>query len=179
MPIENDDDTIAAFYYGTTIHNSFDGMFEIMEYKMHVNPFTGSYNVDPNFEPEGKQLYKWVSGSLDAIYNNETIIDFKTCTKIPPKPLGQYVKQINFYSYMYWLHTGIDIKKGAILYLEKTSGFKKTKLFEFDLLDKDIIKDLMCYSLDVLSKDLSPDRNITYACKWCPYIDECDPHGNP
>jgi hypothetical protein len=155
---EFDDNTIDNFFYGTAVHNAFDGIVPIMEYQMCVNPFDEIIEdeiVDINKEMKDNP-FKWVSGSADAIINDEVILDFKTCTKLPSHNHVSYMKQINFYSYMYYLYTGIEIKKGANLFLEKTSGFHKIKLFEFDLNSIDINREAMMYIMDIISQEEPP-----------------------
>ena len=121
-PPKHDDESICNFYFGTAIHESFDGMYDNMEYHMCVNPFEQIIDeemVDIISEIKSNP-YKWVSGSADVI-TDEFILDFKTAKKMPSKPGDSYVRQVNFYSYMYYMHTGIEIKKGAILYIIKES----------------------------------------------------------
>jgi len=175
---EHDDDTIDNFFYGTAVHKAFDGMVPNMEYHMCINPFDESIEdviVDIKKEMK-KNPYKWVSGSADAIINDEVILDFKTCTKLPSKNHVSYMKQINFYSYMYYLHTGIEITKGANLFLEKTSGFHSIKLFEFDLQPLDVNREVMMYAMDTIANEEPPDKEPSFFCKWCPYIDICKPY---
>lgn len=174
---EFDDDTIDNFFYGTAIHESFDGMFDIMEYHMCVNPFDEIIEdemVDINKEMKNNP-YQWVSGSADAIVGDELILDFKTCTKLPSKNHTSYMKQINFYSYMYYLHTGIEIKKGANLYLEKSSAFHSIKLFEFDLMPLDFNRMMMMDIMDDIGKEEPPAKQAGFMCRYCPYIDICKP----
>jgi hypothetical protein len=158
--------SIPNFYYGTVIHESFDGMFPVMEYKMCVNPFDKLIEDDViNFEKDLEDYpFKWVSGSLDAIANNDTILDFKTCKKLPVKAGESYMKQINFYSYMYYLTTGTEIKKGAILYLEKESGFTNTKLFEFKLDDPETNRLYMCKIMSEIENENIPAKVISPLC---------------
>lgn len=174
---EFDHDTLCNFYYGTAIHESFDGMFEIMEKPMCVNPFEELIEDEMvNIEKEMKlNPFKWVSGSVDAIHKDEYILDFKTCQTLPNKVSERYVRQVNFYSYMYYLYTDIEIKKGAILYLEKESGFKKHKVFEFDLKDVDSNRFDMINAMSVISEDNIPNRNVSTLCTDCPYRPNCKP----
>lgn len=173
-----DHETLCNFYYGTAVHESFDGMFPTMEYQMCVNPFEELIEdeiVDIDKEMKDHP-YSWVSGSADAI--NEThIIDFKTCKELPSKPSDRYVKQINFYSYMYYLHTGVEITKGAIIYIEKVSGFREHKIFEFDLMDVDSNRFKMMDIMKTIENDDIPQRHETTLCTVCPYRNDCDPHG--
>lgn len=175
---EFDNDTIDNFFYGTAIHDSFEGMVDNMEYQMCVNPFEEIIEDEIlDIKKEMKDNpFKWVSGSADAIINDEIILDFKTCTKLPTANHPDYVKQINFYSYMYWLHTGIEIKKGANLFLEKSSAFHSIKLFEFDLQPLEFNREVMMLAMDTIGQEEPPERDISFKCKWCPYINYCDPY---
>lgn len=173
---EPDDASIDNFYYGTAIHDSFEGMSDIMEYKMCINPYEEIIEdeiiaIDAEMK---KNPYKWVSGSLDMILDN-TIVDFKTCAKLPSKNHLSYIKQINFYAYMYFLHTDVKIKKGANLYLEKSSGFHNIRLFEFDILDYDLIRDTMIFAMDEIAADEPPEKVPSHFCKTCPYLNVCKP----
>lgn len=190
---EIDDATIPNFYYGTVIHESFEGMFKTMEFHMTVNPFEEL--IDTEIVDIRKEMksnpYKWVSGSLDAIVgDNEGILDFKTMAKLK-QPFDSYVKQLNFYSYMYYLYTGIFIDKGYILGISKeylmefeekqflTHGSKKlggdVKVFEFDLNEPEFNQMMMCDIMDEIAKDEPPERNESYFCNWCPYMKTCEP----
>lgn len=169
-----DEDSVTAFYYGTTIHESFNGMFEVMEFPLYVDPFQ-DIALDEDYKPENK--FHAVSGSLDAIANNDTIVDFKTCSKLPSSPSIQYMDQINFYSYMYFTHTGIEIKKGAILYLEKSSGFKNYKVLEFNLNDPETNRLIMCKRITEIETDEPPVRVPTPLCTVCPFLESCKPVG--
>ena len=176
---EFDNDSIDNFYYGTAIHDSFDGMYPIMEYKMCVNPFMEFTEYDMNdIEREmHDHPYQWVSGAADAIVNNEVILDFKTCTKLPGKNHESYMRQINCYAYMYYLHTGIEIKKGANLFLEKSSAFHNIRLFEFKLQPLEYTRKYMCEVMDKIGEEEPPERTTTPLCTTCTYKDVCDPHG--
>ena len=173
-----DHETLTNFYYGTAIHESFDGMFKVMEKHMCINPFEELIEDEiVDIEKEMKDNpFKWVSGSADAITDSH-IIDFKTCKKLPSKPSDQYKRQINFYSYMYYLHTGIEITKGSIIYIEKESAFRKHKIFEFDLLDVDSNRHLMMSAMEQIAAEEPPERKENTLCTTCPFRDNCDPHG--
>lgn len=175
---KHDDDSICNFYYGTVIHESFDGMFDIMEKHMCVNPFEELVDEEiVDIEEEIKNNpYKWVSGSADVI-TDEFILDFKTSKKMPNKPSDSYIRQVNFYSYMYYLHTGIEIKKGAILYLIKETGLTEHRIFEFDLDDIETNRLKMMRAMDIISQEEPPKQNPNPLCTVCPYKTQCDPHG--
>jgi len=180
-----DEASITNFYYGTTVHESFDGMFEIMEFPMTVSPFmnisekdyVSNYSKDKFKESFNESPNLWVSGSLDAITDDHsTILDFKTCKKLPDKPSESYVRQINFYSYMWYLYSGEIIKQGAILYLEKSSGFIETRCFGFELDDLETNRLKMCMNMELIADGgTTPNRNKSKLCQYCNYKKECKP----
>lgn len=179
LPVIHGDDSVTNFYYGTTVHESFDGMFEIMENKMCVNPYaeiTEEEMVDIDKEMKDNP-FKWVSGSFDALYNGDTILDFKTAKKLPTSPSMSYIKQINFYSYMYYLQTGVEIKKGCIFYLDKSTAFHNVREFHFDLLTLEENRGHMIAAMDEIAGEEPPEKVPGILCTVCPYKDNCDPHG--
>ena len=72
----------------------------------------------------------------------------------------------------------IDVKKGAILYLDKPSSFKETKCFDFDLMGLEEIAKIVRNKLAEIRSDIEPYRVITFRCDYCPHLKTCDPHQN-
>lgn len=180
--VDVDERSMKNFYFGTAVHESFDGMFEVMEMKMTVNPFTRQTENDvKNIKTEiKKDPFSWVSGALDAVVKDDdgnptAILDFKTMKKITT-PYSSYVKQINFYSYMYFLYTGIFIDKGIFLCLDKSSGFQEEKVFIYDLVEPETNEELIRDIMIQIKGDEIPNRNESYFCNWCPYIKTCNPN---
>ena len=176
---ENYDITsIKNFYYGTVIHESFDGMFPVMELKLCVNPYDEiSEDEIVDIDKEMKDNpFKWVSGSFDGLMG-DTIIDFKTTMKPINKPSPQYVKQINLYSYMYYITTGINIEKGSLLYIVKNSGLRDAIEFQFDLLPKEEVREFMIGVMDEIASEEPPQRVPHIFCTTCQYKKTCEPHG--
>ena len=81
-------------------------------------------------------FYDCVTGTIDDIceINGETyIVDKKTARYIPKEPDEGYVIQINIYKLLLYLTEGIEVNKGAILYLSKTDSFQKPVCYDFNL----------------------------------------------
>ena len=170
--------TICNFYLGTILHEniSLGGRNEV--------PLAANIRTMKPVEINdiGKDdFYDCLTGTIDDILEigNETVIvDKKTTNQIPEYPAEEYVAQINYYKLLLYIVEGIEVKTGAILYLDKPSSFKESKCFVFHLWSLKDISEQVISKLDQLKCANEPDRVITFRCDWCPHLKICDPYGN-
>jgi len=171
-------DSICNFYLGILLHE------QAKLGKRNEVPVTANIrekkpvNVS---EINQDNFYECVTGTIDDILeiNGKTVIvDKKTTNRIPEQPSEEYQTQINIYKLLLYINEGIDVKKGAILYLEKPSSFKETACFVFDLMNLEEIERMVIYKLDELKSQTEPNRVITFRCDYCPHFKTCDPHQN-
>ena len=103
--------------------------------------------------------------------------DAKIYSKFEKKEIdSDYVFQLNEYKLLYFLKTGIDIKKGAIVYLDTATRFARPRVFEVCLEPIEEIQKKILDKLDVLRLGTLPDRNISWRCNYiCPYKSICKP----
>uniref|UniRef100_A0AAU7N495 Exonuclease n=1 Tax=Nitrosopumivirus cobalaminus TaxID=3158414 RepID=A0AAU7N495_9VIRU len=120
-------------------------------------------------------------GSMDNIIEidgEKVICDTKTCFRLPKEdelPEG-YRKQLNLYKLLYYIETGIEVKKGAILWLEKMTSLKNHKA---NVIELDELVDIRKMALDRMRNitgDKAPEPETHKWCKYCPYYktDKCD-----
>ena len=117
-------------------------------------------------------FYDCVTGTADDILqiDGETIIvDKKTTNGVPKEASKDYVFQLNVYKLLYFIKTGVDVKKGAIVYLNKIDSFKTVAVFEVPLLPVDEIRAEVLRRLDVIHSEAAPDRVISKRCEYCPF----------
>lgn len=123
--------------------------------------------------------YDIVQGAMDDLVeiDDELIIcDKKTTRQIPKEISLQYKTQLNIYKLLYYINNDIDVKKGAIIYIDKTTAWNKHKTIVFDLLDIGEIKQFVLDRLALLERQQLPPRKESFLCHWCPFIDECKPN---
>lgn len=126
-------------------------------------------------------FYDCVTGTIDDILEikgTTVIVDKKTTNRIPEQPSEEYQTQINIYKLLLYINEKIEVKKGAILYLDKPSSFKETACYIFDLMDLGEIEKMVLNKLDEIKSKEEPDRVITFRCDYCPHLKICDPHQN-
>jgi len=171
-------DSICNFYLGTLLHEQavLGGRNEV-PLAANINEMK-PMNVS---EIDKDNFLHCVTGTIDDILeiNGRTVIvDKKTTNRIPEQPSDEYVTQINIYKLLLHINEKAEIKKGAILYLDKPSSFKETRCFVFDLMELGEIEKMVKYKLKEINSDTEPDRVITFRCDYCPHLKTCDPHQN-
>jgi len=171
-------DSICNFYLGTLLHEQavLGGRNEIplSANITEMKPISATEINQENFND-------CVTGTIDDILeiNGKTVIvDKKTTNRIPERPSEEYVTQINIYKLLLYINEKIDVKKGAILYLDKPSSFKETKCFDFDLMGLEEIEKMVKNKLAEIKSETEPYRAITFRCDYCPHLKTCDPHQN-
>lgn len=169
---------VIGLVHGTALHECCDlGGLE-HEIKLAGNVLNmRKATYETKQRPEGER-FSIVQGSMDdlVVIDGEYIIcDKKTTKKIPYVVPVRYQTQMNIYKLLYFIKTGIDVKKAAIIYIDKTTGWVRHKTIIFELLDIDEIKPYCVDKLQILASNTPPDRHETPICKFCPFKIECDP----
>jgi len=170
--------TICNFFLGTILHEniSLGGRNEV--------PLSANIRTMKPVDVKdiGKDnFYDCITGTVDDILEiggEAVIVDKKTTNQIPEYPAEEYVAQINYYKLLFYIKEGIEVKTGAILYLDKPSSFKESKCFVFHLWSLKDISEQVISKLDQLKCENEPDRVITFRCDYCPHLKICDPHQN-
>ena len=170
--------SICNFFLGTLLHENVElgGRNEI-SVSANIRTMT-PINAE---EINNQNFYDCITGTIDDLVDvdGETIIvDKKTANRIPEQPASGYVMQINIYKLLLFINEKIEIKHGAILYLDKPSSFFESKCFVFDLMSLDEIKKMVTEKLDQLKMDSEPRRIVTDKCNWCQFLKICDPYNN-
>ena len=120
-----------------------------------------------------------IKGTIDDIIKVDDkiyIIDKKTTAKsIPKKIPAQYEWQLNIYKLLYYMEKKVDIKYGAICWIDKSSGWKNHKTYIVELLDNQNIMEYVLCKLAVLSTKRLPAKVTSPLCNYCPFFKECKP----
>lgn len=130
---------------------------------------------------EGEKITNCVKGSMDDLIeiDDELIICDKKTTKksIPREVSEQYKAQMNIYKLLYFITTGVEVKRAAIVYIDKSSAWERHKTRVFDLEPIENIRKFVLDKLQVLDTDSPPPKVVTFLCPWCDYYTECNPNG--
>jgi len=135
--------------------------------------------VEYTNKPRKKDRYECIQGSMDDLIeiDDELVIcDKKTTKQIPKIVSEQYQQQLNIYKLLYYINYNVEVKTGAIIYIDKTSAWNKHKTITFELLDIQDIREYCLESLGVLKQEGIPDRTESFLCNWCPFYKECAPN---
>jgi CRISPR/Cas system-associated exonuclease Cas4 (RecB family) len=145
-------------------------------------------------------FFDCISGKVDDIVQVDgepVIVDKKTYSSVTKKSAEDaeskvyfkfekrevdedYVFQLNEYKLLYFLKTGVDIKKGAIVYLDTATRFARPRVFEVCLKSIEEIKAAVLAKLDVLKLGVLPERTVSWRCNYiCPYKSICKPEEDP
>lgn len=122
-----------------------------------------------------------VKGTIDDIVEIDDeliIIDKKTTAKsIPKKIPSQYQWQLNIYKLLYNMQEGVEIKRGAIVWIDKSSGWKNHRTSIVNLLPIKKIFTYVLSKLSLLEGKMMPERVVTPLCEYCPFFKRCKPYG--
>jgi CRISPR/Cas system-associated exonuclease Cas4 (RecB family) len=89
-----------------------------------------------------KDFYETIQGSMDDLIeiDDELIICDKKTTKksIPREVSDKYKEQMNIYKLLYFIETGVEISRAAIIYIDKSSAWErhKTRVFDLDSIEE-------------------------------------------
>ncbi|MFB5617554.1 MAG: PD-(D/E)XK nuclease family protein [Nitrosopumilus sp.] len=165
--------------HGTMLHECVD--LEGLEHEVALA--ANVYKDEPakyTNKKRGKDYFEIVQGAMDdliEIDDDLIICDKKTTKSIPKEVSLQYKTQMNIYKLLYTINNpDVDIKKAAIIYIDKTTAWAKHKTIVFDLLDIGEIKQFVLDRLALLEGQQLPPREESFLCHWCPFIDECKPN---
>ena len=169
---------VIGLVHGTALHECCDlGGIE-HEIKLAGNLLNMRKSTYEIKQRPDSERFSIVQGSMDdlIVIDGEYIIcDKKTTKKIPYVVPLRYQTQMNIYKLLYFIQTGIDVKRAAIIYIDKTTGWSRHKTISFELLDIDEIKPYCTDKLLTLASSKPPDRFESPICKFCPHKKVCDP----
>jgi CRISPR/Cas system-associated exonuclease Cas4 (RecB family) len=165
--------------HGTMLHECVD--LEGLEHEVKLAGHIKDMRVIPYTNEERVKEHKFevVQGAMDDLVeiDDELIIcDKKTTKQIPKEVSLQYQTQMNIYKLLYYINKDVDVKKAAIIYIDKTTAWAKHKTIVFDLLDILEIQQFALEKLELLRQEKIPPRVESYLCNWCPFINECNPN---
>jgi len=127
------------------------------------------------------EFYDCVKGSMDDLVeiDDELIICDKKTTKksIPREVSDKYKEQMNIYKLLYFIETGVEINRAAIIYIDKSSAWERHKTRVFDLDPIEEIRKRVLSKLSVLKEGSIPPRVVSFLCPWCPFFSQCNPSG--
>lgn len=174
-PMERTYSESVPLAHGTALHSISD-LGGINEIKLAGNIFKmKAVRYDSRKRP--LNFNEVVQGSIDDIIDidGELIIADKKTTRdsIPKEAPMKYKLQMNIYKLLYFINKKVEIKKAGLIYIDKSSGWKRYKSIVFDLLPIDEIKDYVIDKLKILSQKDPPERVETYLCNFCPFRKEC------
>ena len=182
VPFEFDLKTICNFEMGNLVHGRIILNKNQNEIAIKANVRTNTLLKSSKDIPQ-EELYDCISGKFDDIisYNGEPVlVDKKTCsTKYqrngPEKASDDYIFQLNEYKLLYWIKTGIEIKRAIIAYIDVASKMYEKFSFEIELWPVEEIKAKVIEKLNILAKKTEPDRVISKRCVTCPFFKVCNP----
>ena len=161
--------------HGTALHNiiNLGGLEHELSMFCHISTMTPRTNSD------GTDIYSCVKGSMDDLIeiDDELIICDKKTTKksIPREVPEQYKKQMNIYKLLYFITSGIEVKRAAIVYIDKSTAWERHATRVFDLEPIENIKEYVLDKLSILNTKTPPPRVKTFLCPWCDYYLTCKP----
>lgn len=150
------EDTILTFWIGKKLHEM--PLSRRHEYAVRWKDIVG--RIDEILEIDGELI----------------ILDKKTVRKQVNSPYGHHIKQVEMYSALLFAQDGIEVNKGAILYIDVAN--KNSKVFTFGL-EKDKTKILaeMERKRDILTeaieKGIPPEPKISWLCNYCNWFERC------
>jgi len=122
-----------------------------------------------------------VKGSMDDLVEIDDeliIVDKKTTKKsIPRQAKDNHIAQMNIYKLLYFITTGVEIERAAIIYIDKSSAWERHQTRMFNLLPIEEIRKGVLDKLQILDTEQPPDRVVTFLCPWCDYYSTCNPSG--
>ena len=145
-------------------------------------------------------FFDCISGKIDDIVEIDgepVLVDKKTYSSVTKKSAEDkeakvyfkfekrevdedYVFQLNEYMLLYYLKTGIIIKKGVIVYLDTATRFARPRAFEVCLKSPEEVQKMVLEKLDILKSGKLPDRSVSWRCNYtCPYKSICKPEEDP
>jgi len=167
--------------HGTALHN----IINLGGIEHELTMFCNIHNMTDNYKEkrEMKELdiINSVKGSMDDLIeiDDELIIaDKKTVKKgLPKVAKPEHVAQMNIYKLLYYITTGVEISRAALVYIEKTSCWERHRTCMVDLQPIEDIRKFVLDKLQILDTDSPPPKVVTFLCPWCDYYTECNPSG--
>lgn len=144
--------------------------------KLHETPLSSNHEV--SLEAFG------VRGRIDEIVEidgEKVIVEKKTTKNLPSKPYPHHIKQVEYYSVLWFEVKKEVISKGAVIYICLNEKTKKLKPFVFSLRPLSVVKQEMLEKVRKLSKALEetepPAPQPNWYCEFCEYFEFCIKYG--
>lgn len=151
-----DEATMLTFWIGHKLHEI--KLSDMHEYTMEVEGIVGT------------------ADEILKIGDEYIILDKKTTRRLPNSPYEHHVKQVEYYSAMFYKVHGINVRLGAILYIDVSN--KKSKVFVFKLREnKDsVLKEMIQRKEEIekaLKSDEVPSAKVSWLCDYCSFFEKC------
>ena len=147
------DSKIVILSFGSLIHEALQDTLKKRGYQLEAE---GKMKLD------GVTIY----AHADAMHNDH-ILEFKTITRFPSKPLPHHKLQLNAYLYIF------DRPIGYLVYIHKPSGTIKI----YDVERNETLFKYICLRASRLVTHLTsnkkPDPEPSWLCDYCEYVDLC------
>ena len=174
----------AIFRVGQALHEAIP-LSDKNEVKMAANIFSMAPMRPDEINPIN--FFDCIVGSADDILEIEgvkVIVDKKSYSSKknwnPSAPDDGYLEQLNIYKLLYFIHNKIDVKYGAILYMDTATRLESPLCFVVELDPVDKIAERVKKRLGILKSGLPPERSISWKCRFCPFAATiCHPKEDP
>jgi CRISPR/Cas system-associated exonuclease Cas4 (RecB family) len=165
-------DCMRKAYYGITKGESYN-LNTLLTFwigkQIHKTPILAESEI------EGE--WQGIIGSADeyeAGKDGGTIIEKKSCTKIPSKPYSHHVKQAEYYAVL--LNSmQKPVKEAYILYIDiQSKAFRDfaIKMRPISVIEKEMLAKKQILQV-ALGDRVPPARNIGWQCSYCSFANTC------
>jgi len=123
--------------------------------------------------------FEGIKGSIDEILHigDELIIlDKKTTRKIPSSPYEHHIRQIEYYAAMYYAIYGIDVRYGAVLYIDVANKKSVVHVFTLSGDKEQILKEMIEKKEkleDAIKNNKVPEAKVSWLCDYCGHFERC------
>lgn len=189
--VSMDSNSMSHVFVGEAVHQLLDSVNK-EEYPLAIEMKFGEDSVKYEGDKDVDQK-NVIYGEMDAMYemvvniDGETqkvdaIVDYKTWNSNggykKKAPNEEHVRQINYYKYMVYVSKGVEIKYGAVVYLDMYDKMAKPIIFTFPLKPiKELEEELKAKVSELIYARESgklPARTISWLCDgFCPHIARC------
>jgi len=134
-------------------------------------------------EHEEELIVEGIVGKFDdvIVINGEKIlIDKKTARFIPKRPYEHHVRQVEYYSAMYWKQFNEDIKYGGVVYIDVANRKVRPFSFTIERSKSEIWKEMerkrerIMFAIEV---GVPPAGVKGWICNYCSWKEDCDVWG--
>ena len=166
-----DEEQIITFWVGKKLHETPISTDEIEGIPGHEFP------LELEFTRNGKK-YR-VVGRADEIMKVDgewVLIDKKTARKSVSQPYSHHVEQVMMYSAMLKKQYGLNINRGAIIYINVADKSIDVKDFPIPDKKKEILERIIDRTMviqDAIDSGVPPPPCPSWLCRYCEYFQIC------